>query len=216
MHFVPALAGKVEGDAGDPLDLARGVDGRVDGALLAVFERHDLLRFAEIGAAGQLAQDQDIQPLDQLALQARRLGQRRIADRGAQVGEEIKLLAQLQQASFRADLVGHLVPFGPAHRAENDGVGRPRLAQHLVGQRHAVLVDRAAAAQPGFGGELGLAHLVEEGQHAIDFRHHLGADAVAREQEQLMGCHLDVEPLVVACASVAHGTTARFRQHFMG
>ena len=74
--------------------ISRGVDGRIDGALLAVLERDDLLGLAEVGAARQLAQDQDVEPLHELALERGGLSQRRIADRGTQVGEEVEVLAQ--------------------------------------------------------------------------------------------------------------------------
>ena len=62
----------------DALDLEGVVDLRVDGALLAVAEVADLLRLAEIDAAGQLAQDEDVEALDQLALQRGGVGERRI------------------------------------------------------------------------------------------------------------------------------------------
>jgi hypothetical protein len=68
-HLVAARARQIEGDACDAVDLGRGVDLRVDGALLAGFERHDFLRLAEIDAARQLAHDQDIEALDQFALE---------------------------------------------------------------------------------------------------------------------------------------------------
>lgn len=63
------LRAKIEGDAGDALDLARRVDGRIDGALLAVFEGHHFLRQAEVRAASQFAQDEDVEAFDELALQ---------------------------------------------------------------------------------------------------------------------------------------------------
>jgi hypothetical protein len=54
---------------GDALDLVGVVDLRVDAALLAVAEIDDLLRLAEIDAAGQFAHDQDVEALDHIALQ---------------------------------------------------------------------------------------------------------------------------------------------------
>ena len=114
VHLVAALAGQIEGDADDTLDLAGGVDGGIDGALLAVLQRHDLLGLAEISAARQLAQDQDVEPLDMLAPERGGLRQRRIADGRAQVGEQVQLLAQLQQAGLGAQFsyftLSHLGP----------------------------------------------------------------------------------------------------------
>ena len=153
MDLVAALAREVEGDAGDALDLVRRVDGCIDGALLAILQRHDLFRLAEVGAAGQLAQNQDIEAFDQLTLEARGFGERGVANRRAQVGEQVEFLAQPQQARLWADLVGDLVPLRPADRAKDDRVGGLGLGQHLVGQRRAVLVDRAATAQRLLGPE---------------------------------------------------------------
>ena len=93
-----ALPGELEGDAGDALDLVGVVDLRVDGALLAVAEIGDGLGLAEIDAAGQLADDDDVEALDQLALERRGIGERRIADRRTQIGEQAEILAQPQQA----------------------------------------------------------------------------------------------------------------------
>ena len=188
MHLVAALAGQVEGDAGDALDLARRVHGGVHGALLAILQRDNLLGLAEIGAAGQLAQDEDVEALHLLAPQRGGLGQGRIADGRAQVGEQIEVLAQAEQARLGADLVRHLVPLGPAHRAEQDRIGRLGLGQRLAVERHPVLVDGGTADEAGLGLELHLPLLVEEGDDALHLGHHLGADAVAgQEQERLCG-----------------------------
>ena len=113
-HLVAALAGEVEGDAADALDLEGVVDLGVDAALLAVAEIDDLLRLAEIDAAGQLAHDHDVEALDDLALERGGVGERGIADRRAQIGEEREILAQAQQARFGPHVVGHARPFRPA------------------------------------------------------------------------------------------------------
>jgi hypothetical protein len=72
-----AGARQLEGDAGDALDLVGVVDLRVDAALLAVAEIDDLLRLAEIDAAGQFAHDQDVEAFDHFRLQRGGVGQRR-------------------------------------------------------------------------------------------------------------------------------------------
>ena len=87
MNQVPAFPRKLEGDRGDALDLVGVVDLGIDGALLAAAEIGDRLRLAEIDAAGQLAHDHDVEAVDQLALERGGVGERGIADRGAQVCE---------------------------------------------------------------------------------------------------------------------------------
>ncbi len=189
VHLVVTLARQIEGDARDTLDLAGRVDGCIDGALLAVLQRHDLLRLAEVGAAGQLAQDQEVEALDQLALETRCLGERRIADRRAQVGKQVQLLAQAQQAGLGTDLVGHLVPLRPADRAEDDGISGLGLGEDFLGERRAVLVDRDAATQRLLDLELGLGLLGQERDQPVDLGHQLGTDTVAGEEEQVMRRH---------------------------
>ncbi len=117
------------------LDLVGVVDLRIDGALLAVAEVGDGLRLAEIHAAGQLAQDHDVEALDQLALERGGIRQRRIGHRGAQVGIEAEVLAQAQQAGFRAHLVGHLVPLRAADGTEDHRVRRLGLGHGCIGDR---------------------------------------------------------------------------------
>ena len=92
--MVLARARQLEGDAGDALDLERVVDLRVDAALLAVAEIDDLLRLAEIDAAGELAHDQYVEAFDHLLLQRRGGGERRVADRRPEIGEQRQVLAQ--------------------------------------------------------------------------------------------------------------------------
>ena len=83
-------------------------------------------------------------PSTSLAAQRRGFGQRRIADRGPEVGEQVHLLAQAQKARLGADLEWHVVPLRPADRTEHHRIRSLRLVERFVGQRHAVLVDRTA------------------------------------------------------------------------
>ncbi len=208
VDLVLALARKVEGDAGDALDLARRVDGRVDGALLAVFEGHHFLRQAEVGAAGELAQDEDVEAFDELALQRGGFGECRIADGGAEVGEEVEVLAQAQQAAFGADVVGDVVPLRAADGAEDDRVGLRGLVDGLICNGLAVLVDGGAADEGGLCGELDLALLVEDRDHPLDLRHDLGADAVAGKKEQVLVRHLNSLLVVAADTPVGRRPAA--------
>ena len=188
-HLAPPRPGEVEGDARDPLDLVGVVDLGVDGALLAVAEVADLLGLAEIDAAGELADDQDVEPVDQLALERRGVGERRIADRRPEIGEELQILAEPQEPGLGAHVVGHLVPFRPAHRAEEHRVGGERLLHGRVGDRLAVSVIGRAADEVLLVFEAVRPVLVEPGDHPLHLGHHLRPDAVAGEEKEVVGGH---------------------------
>ena len=177
-----ALARQFEGDAADALDLVGVVDLRVDAALLAIAEIDNFLGFAEIDAARQFAHDHDVEPVDQFALQRGGVGERRIADRRTQIGEEAKILAQPQQARFGADFVRDAVPFGAADGGEQHGVRRPR--QFHVGFADRLFMDviSRSAHEAGLGSRTGHARLVQKRQNLFRLRGDFRADAVAREE----------------------------------
>ena len=187
---MPPLAREVEGDAGDALDLVRRIDLGIDGALLAILERDDLLGLAEINPARQLAHDHDVEAFDQLALQRGGIGQRRIADGGAQVGEEPEVLPEPQQPGLGAHRIGHLVPLGAADGAEDHGVGLLRFLHHGVGDGNAVLVVGRPADEIAFGLEpAALGALVEERDDALDLGDGFDADPVSGQQQQVKSGH---------------------------
>ena len=68
-NLVAPRAGEIEGDARDAVDLECVIDLRVDAALLAIAEIGDGLGLAEIDAAGQFAHDQNVEALDDIALE---------------------------------------------------------------------------------------------------------------------------------------------------
>jgi hypothetical protein len=135
-----ARAGGAERDPGDPLDLPRAVLAQVRRVGLRARLR------AEVDAAGELADDEQVGALDQLALERARVverGQR--ADR-AQVGVEAERLAQPEQPCSGRGAPGSVEShFGPADGGEQDGVGRAAGHHGVVGQRAAVRVDGGAA-----------------------------------------------------------------------
>ena len=185
------LPGEIEGDAGDALDFVRVVELRVDGALGAVLERHDLLRLAEIDAAGELAHDHDVEAFHHLALERGGIGQRRIADRRAQVGEEAEILAQAQEARLGAHRIGNAIPFRAADGAEEHRIGSLSAIHGGFRDRRAVRVIGRAADEIRLGLEAD-APLAEPAHDLLDLAHDLRADAVAGEKEKLVRCHVAV------------------------
>ena len=180
---VAALAREIEGDAGDALDLGRGVDLGVDAAALAIRQRLDAARLAEIDPAGEFADDQDIQSGDQLGLERGRLGERGEHDRRAQIGEQLEVLPEPQQAGLGPDVEIDTVPLGSAAGAQQHRVGLHRRRQRRLGQRHAMGVDGGAADQILGDVEGRLAGTRHPVDHAADLAHHFGADAVARQEQ---------------------------------
>ena len=112
-----------------------------------------------------------------------------IADRRPQVGEQVEILAQAQQAALGPLVERHLVPLRTADGAEDDGVGLMRLGHGLVGDRDAVGVERRAADQRRLGLELDFALLVQHADDAIDLGHDFRADAVAGEKKKVLRGH---------------------------
>ena len=179
--MVATQARLLEGDPRDARDLVLVVDHRVPAAakptLLAAPPR-----LAEVDAAGQLAHDEQVDALDDLAPQRRGIGEPGDDGRGPQVREEAEILADAQQPLLGAHVDGERVPLRPADRAEQH---RPAVAadvDDLVAQRRAVGVDRGAADQL-------LDELEREAlpgrdrlEHAAGLHDHLGADAVSGQQ----------------------------------
>ena len=105
------------------------------------------------------------------------------------MAKSAEILAQPQQPGFRPHVIGHLVPFRPADRAEDHGVGGMRLGHGGVGDRDLVRVVAAAADQPFLGLERAHAVRVHPGDELFHLGHDFGADAVAGEQQELVGGH---------------------------
>src|SRR4051794_25629043 len=167
--------GRLEADTGDPLDFGgrvlAGVVGRV--AVTAAL--------AEVDAAGQLADDEQVGAGDYLGAQRAGADQRRAGPYRAQVCVEAHPLAQAKQTLLGAGRVGiGRVPFGTADGAEQDGVGGAARLQHLVGERDAVSVDRTATHKALL--EFELAQHFEQATGGTD---DLGTDPISGQQGYL-------------------------------
>ena len=178
-----ALLRQLETGADDALDLGLGINLGVDAAAAAVGQGLDAARLAEIDAAGQLTHDHQVEPGDELTLQARRIGQRLEHQRRAQIGEQIHFLAQPQEAALGLQFEWQGFPFRPADRAEQHRIAGLRLGQGFVGQRRAGSLIGGAADQPLADLEAGEVAAVEKLDDAHDLAHDLRADAVAGQDE---------------------------------
>ena len=94
------MAGAGDGDRhlGNALDLALAVNLRVDGLGVAVGELGGVFRLAEIDAAGELADADDVDAVGNApAFERRGVGELAVEEAGADVGEEREVLAERQQ-----------------------------------------------------------------------------------------------------------------------
>ncbi len=186
-----AAAGGVEGGAGDPVDLRdRVLAGVVGDVALAS-------GVAEVDAAGQLADDEQVGAGDPLLAQRAGADQGRAGPDRAQVGVEAHPLAQPEQALLgarRARVGG--VPLRAADGAKQDRVGALAGLEDLVGEGDAVLVDRAATHQALVVGEL-----AEGGEHLARGGDDLGADPVAGKDDYAGRASLTGPPLYASSGS---------------
>ena len=133
---------------------------------------------AEVDAAGELADDQQVGALDALAAQRARVEQRLAGPDGPQVREQPEALAEAEQALLGPGLVGiGGVPLRAADGAEQHGVGRRHASSTSSVSGGAVLVDRGAADQVLVDLEV-----AEVGEHADGRGADLRADPVAGQQ----------------------------------
>ncbi len=166
----------MKSDIRHPLDFRHAVDFGIVGAVAVAL----LLTGTKVDAAGQLADEQQIDAFEQIGAQRRVLRQRRIGFDRAQVGEQLKVLADFEQSLLRANCRRRVIPLGTADRAQQNRVGLLGGAQRLIGQRRAGLVDGDSADQRVFEAEFVPVLRGDFLQHGNRRRRHLNADAVAR------------------------------------
>ena len=188
-HFVTALARQLKSDATDALDFVSVIDLRIDAALLAIAEIDDFFRLAKIDATCQLAHDHNVEAFDNLALERGIIRQSRIADRRAQIGEETQILAQTQQARFRAHIVRHAVPFRTADCAKNDRVAFHRELHVAFADGLAMRIIGRTAHEARLALERGDPLLAKPIGHFDHFGHDFRANAVAGQKKEFVRRH---------------------------
>jgi hypothetical protein len=155
----------------------------VDAAALAVRQGLDAARLAEVDATRELAQDHDVEAAHQLGLERGTVGKRLEHLGRAQIGEQAEILAQAQKRPLGLRFEREDVVLRPADSTEEDGIGGQRLLHHRVGAGHPVPVVGGAADQILLGLEADALALGEPVEHPPCLAHDLGADAVARQEE---------------------------------
>jgi hypothetical protein len=136
MHLVAALSRELESNAPDPFNLMGVVVLRIYRALLAAAEI-DLFWFGKIDAAGQFANDHEIEPIDEFALQRRGIRERRIADRRAQIWRRDSYPCEAAKDPPRGRLHKGRHPISARRRRQ--AAPRPPLARAMSASLIAVL-----------------------------------------------------------------------------
>ena len=96
----------------------------------------DAARLAVIDVAIQLAQDHEVEPLHQLGPEGRGADQLGEQERRPEVGKQLQLAPQREQAEPGALIARSALVAGSADRAEQDGVGLARELERRRRQRH--------------------------------------------------------------------------------
>ena len=183
-HLAPARDGRLEGDLGNAADLLPAVGAGVVGRITLA------PALAEVDAARELAHHQQVGALDALGAQRAALVQRRDGLDRPQVCEQPHPGAQRQQGLLGAGVVGvGGVPLGTAHGSQQHGVGCLTGLQHAVRQWLAVGVDGASANGVRLPVDLDAVELRDVIDQATGLPHHLGSDAVTRQQYDLDLAH---------------------------
>ena len=168
-------------NAHDAFDLHRRVRAFIDRALAVRTERRARL-LAEVDAARQLANHDEVHPGEFLSLERRRGRELRVHRHRTHVGEQSERLANAEQPLFWTNRGARIVPRGAAHSAEEHCIARATDGDRRIGKRITRGVDRRAADQrrchlegvpPPCGHRL---------QHTNALGNDLGADAIARQQ----------------------------------
>jgi hypothetical protein len=176
---VAAPARQLERPADHPFDFGDGVfafvGGGVRGARLG----------AEVGTAGQLANEQYVDIFQLLVLQRRQLGQRRMHLQRTQVGVDAQCGAQRQQTLFGTYRCVRIGPLRPADRAEHHGIGLLARGQRGRWQRGAGGVDGGATDQLFVEAEDVLVAAGDGFQDSHCRSSDFGADAIAGQSDDV-------------------------------
>ncbi|CDN41806.1 Glutamine amidotransferases class-II [Paenibacillus sp. P22] len=183
-----ARHGDVERLAHDALHLLHVVHAGVDRLLAMLSLAAELL--AEVDAARQLAHDDQVGTLQHFRLQGRGILQAVEHCRRADVGEEPERLADAEKPGFRTELLGVVVPFRPAYRAEQDGIRLLANFQRFLRKRSSFLVDGDSAEQAMLEFKAVFVQLFDFLDHLDGFADDFRSDSVARDHRDFLYlCH---------------------------
>ena len=106
--------------------------------------------------------------------------------RRAQVDEQTQCGAQTEQRLFRTLCARHIVPLRAADCTEQNGIRVLADLDGLIGQRDAILVDRAAACEDLLETKLVAELLADLIEHEHSLGYDLRADAVTLDNSNIV------------------------------
>ena len=154
--------------------IAHGVKGFFGAGEVAVGRHPPAARLAKINVTGEFTDDQNVQPGNQLGLEAGSLHQFFVTNGRAEVGKQAQVFAQAQNGLFRAQRAVQLVVFPVAHSAEQNGIRRFGQLERGLWQRMPKRLVSGPAHQGGFQLELQIQHM----EHTHGLRDNFGANAI--------------------------------------
>src|SRR6266545_4459509 len=184
-----ALHGDVESGAGDPLDLPGCIGHGIHGPGPAVGELLPPPGLTEVEPAREFTDDHDVRALDHRALERRGVHQHGEAPGGSQVGEEVELLADTQEAPLGLLLLRQVIPLGPADRAEEDGIALLAEPERRGRQRFAGGVDGRPTDEGLLELERDARGLADHLEDPAALGRHFLPDAVAAQKRDLVRRH---------------------------
>ena len=158
----------------DAFDFRFRIAHRVEADALACLVGLEAARLTEIGIAVQLANDHDVESIDDFRPQGRSADQFREHIGRTEVRVQRERFAQLQETRSGTTLAGYPCFVRDAYRTEQDGVGLARHVERGLRKGHAVRPDAGLADMRLLGLCMGRHDL----QHLERLRHYFRTDAI--------------------------------------
>ena len=205
-YFFAAFQCHLKGNMHQTLNLVRAVAHHIGSFLLAVYFLGDML--AKIHAADQLAHDHQINAaLYDLGLQRRSKRQLLKHTGRTHIGIQPHSRTQPQQTTLGTQLARQSIPLIAADSTQQHTVAGQTSGDGILGQRYAVLVDRAAAHIHFFIYELMAEFAADSIQHFQCLVHDLRPDTVALDNSNILFHYTSHFPSVDLIQTILHQTT---------
>jgi len=193
VELLEASAGQLAGHTCGALHLGRGIGARVHRSLGTPRVLPVFLRFGEVGAGDEFANEEHVGALDDFGLQRRQMNQGRLHARWAQVGEGSERSAQAQNRLLWSDRRPGIVPLRSADRAEQHRVAAFGHRDGLFSNSNSILINRRPADQVLSEPKLVRLARLDSPQHSDGFGPNLRPNTVTRQDSNTVCSHWDYD-----------------------